>query len=168
MKLNFPCAQCDTTVRAEFAADEADPPHEVSCANCDRTVTLAADAATDGYLHRCLVCPSQDLFIRKDFPQGLGVAIVSVGLALSCIPWYFQWWYVTYAILFGTALVDLVLYLTMGNLVECYRCHAQYRDVAEIEQHAKFDLETFEKYRQQEARLKQGSPPPKSETSSHV
>jgi hypothetical protein len=93
---------------------------------------------------------------------------VAVGLGMSCIPWYFQWWYATYAILFGTAMLDLVLYMTMGNMVECYRCHAQYRGVAEIEKHEKFDLETFEKYRQEEARLKQQGVGAKQETSTNA
>ena len=38
-------------------------------------------------LVRCLVCPSADLFLRKDFPQRLGVGIVVVGLLASCVTW---------------------------------------------------------------------------------
>ena len=155
MNLTFPCSQCNAVLRAEIDAPSDSPVQEVTCPHCDRTVELATSAVNDGHLERCAVCPSREMFLRKDFPQQLGAAIVIVGLGLSCIPWYFQWWYVTYAILFGTATLDLVLYFTMGDMVECYRCHAQYRGVAEIEKHPKFELETFEKYRQEEARLKQ-------------
>ena len=158
MKVNFPCPRCETVVRTEFQLAPEVSPAEITCPACERIVTVADDAAPDGHLKRCLVCPSNDLFIRKDFPQQLGAAIVITGLALSCIPWYLQWWYGTFAILFGTALIDLVLYFTMGDLLECYRCHAQYRGVTEVESHPKFDLETFEKYRQQEARLKKQPP----------
>jgi len=157
MKLTFPCAACETTVRAEIDPD-GEESRQIACSECGRAIEVPADAVHDGKLDRCPVCPSRDLFIRKDFPQQLGVTIVAIGLGLSCVPWYFQWWYGTYAILFATALIDLVLYFTMGNLLECYRCHAQIRGVDIREEHEKFDLETFERYRQQEARLKQHEP----------
>ena len=55
----------------------------------------------------------------------------------------------TFGILFATALIDVVLYLTVGNLLQCYRCQAQYRGVPGLENHEPFDLETHEKHRQQ-------------------
>ena len=61
----------------------------------------------------------------------------------------------TFAILFVTALVDLVLYIVMGESLTCYRCHAQYRGFEEIELHGGFDLETHERYRQMAARMKE-------------
>jgi hypothetical protein len=47
-----------------------------------------------------------------------------------------------------------VLYLTVGNVLHCYRCQAQYRGVPGLENHQPFNLETHEKHRQQEIRLK--------------
>jgi hypothetical protein len=99
-------------------------------------------------LDRCLVCPSSDLFVRKDFPQRLGVAIVVGGFLASSIAWYFHMVLTTFGILFASAFLDVCLYLVMGNVLECYRCHAQYRDVAQLETHPAFDLETHERYRQ--------------------
>jgi hypothetical protein len=61
----------------------------------------------------------------------------------------------TFAILFATALVDLVLYIVVGDALLCYRCGAQYRNVEQMEEHSGFNLETHERYRQQAARLKQ-------------
>jgi hypothetical protein len=106
-------------------------------------------------VHRCLACGGSELFARKDFSQRLGVTIVVLGLAASCIPWYFHYWYATYAILFGTALLDVVLYFVMGNVLECYRCRAQYRGVEGLDEHGGFRLEVYERYRQQAARLEQ-------------
>ncbi len=91
--------------------------------------------------------------MRKDFPQGLGVTIVTVGLAASCVPWYFHNWYGTFALLFATALLDVVLYLVMGDMLQCYRCHAQYREAPGLDKHEAFRLETHERHRQQRARL---------------
>jgi hypothetical protein len=93
------------------------------------------------------------LFVRKDFPQRLGVTIVVLGLAASCIPWYYSRPLWTFAVLFATALCDLVLYFMMGNALTCYRCGAQYRGLDERDQHGCFDLSTHERYRQQAARL---------------
>ncbi len=90
---------------------------------------------------------------RKDFPQRLGVGLVVFGFIASSIAWanYQVLW--TFAILFATALVDLVLYLVMGESLTCYRCHAQYRGFEEIERHGGFNLETHERYRQLAARM---------------
>jgi hypothetical protein len=105
-------------------------------------------------LTQCLVCGSRDLFVRKDFPQRLGVGLVVVGFIASSIAWSQYMTLLTFAILFATALVDVVLYLIVGEALVCYRCHAQYRTVEGVEHHPAFNLETHERYRQQAARLK--------------
>ena len=61
-------------------------------------------------LQQCLACPCVDLFVRKDFPQRLGVLIVVVGLGMSCIFYSFHMLIWSFGALFATALVDLVLY----------------------------------------------------------
>jgi len=106
-----------------------------------------------GGVSRCLVCPSRELFVRKDFPQRLGVAIVIAGFAASSVAWYYHQVIATYAILLGTALVDVILFLVMGNVLECYACHAQYRGARDLEEHGTFDLEVHERHRQRRARL---------------
>ena len=42
----------------------------------------------------------------------------------------------------------------VGDALMCYRCQAQYRGVAEMDSHGAFDLETHERHRQLNARLK--------------
>lgn len=115
----------------------------------------AVDAMADGNgrVQRCLVCPSTDLFVRKDFPQRLGVLIVAVGIIGSSIAWYHAHLLWTFGILFATALIDVLLYTLVGDALMCYRCQAQYRGVAEMDSHGLFDLETHEKHRQLNARL---------------
>jgi hypothetical protein len=93
------------------------------------------------------------LFVRKDFPQRLGVTIVTVGLLASCVAWGYSQLYLTFAILFATALVDVVLYVFVPNALMCYRCGAMYRGAAGVEQHESFNLETHERYRQQKIRF---------------
>jgi hypothetical protein len=137
-------------VRAALANDAI----EIGCSHCGQHIKVPAGAISGGQIHRCLVCPSTELYARKDFPQRLGVALVIAGFIGSSIAWanYQVLW--SFAILFGTALVDLVLYLVMGESLTCYRCHAQYRGFEQIERHGGFDLETHERYRQMAARLK--------------
>ena len=151
MNVTYSCPECSSTVRTAIA-DEA---NHLACSKCGRQIGVPPGAIAKGRLTRCLVCPSTDLFARKDFPQRLGVALVVTGFIGSSIAWanYQVLW--SFAILFGTALIDLVLYLVMGESLTCYRCHAQYRGFEEIERHGGFDLETHERYRQMAARLSQ-------------
>lgn len=156
MNIAYACAHCEHTNRAEFNSSTS----ELGCAKCGHAVAIEAVAIEAGAVaaetvQRCLVCAGHELFARKDFSQKLGVTIVVVGLAASCIPWYLHHWYATFAILFGTALIDVVLYIVMGNVLECYRCRAQYRGVSGLDKHGAFRLEVYERYRQQAARLEQ-------------
>src|SRR5438270_9174607 len=134
MNVTFRCPHCDQLASVEVTATEC----ELACSQCHTKWPLAEDAAA-GNLSRCLVCPSTELFIRKDFSQSLGVAIVVAGVVASSLFWAYHKPYWTYAVLFATALIDVVLYFTVGNLLQCYRCQAQYRGIDEIENHAGFD-----------------------------
>ncbi|MFO0788123.1 MAG: hypothetical protein U0805_01610 [Pirellulales bacterium] len=151
MNITYHCPGCHQAVRDDVAADT----QQLDCAKCHQKIAIPAEAITGNRLNRCLVCPSIDLYARKDFPQKLGVGLVVLGFIASTIAWanYQVLW--SFAILFATALVDLVLYIVMGESLTCYRCGAQYRGFEEIELHGGFDLETHERYRQMAARLKE-------------
>ena len=148
MNIAFRCPHCHEISRAEFGPDSA----QIACSSCQQTWS-AAGAVQNNKLLRCLVCPSTELYIRKDFSQSLGIAIVVAGIVLSSVFWAVHMPYWTYGVLFVTALIDVVLYLTVGNVLQCYRCQAQYRDVSGLENHTGFNLETHEKHRQQKIRL---------------
>jgi hypothetical protein len=154
MNVTYHCPACHQSVRETVSAESS----SLGCPHCQQQVAIPPKAITGQRLHRCLVCPSTDLYARKDFPQRLGVALVIVGFVGSSIAWanYQVFW--TFAILFATALVDLVLYIVMGESLTCYRCGAQYRGFEEIEIHGGFDLETHERYRQLAARMKSPAP----------
>ena len=161
------CPYCQETFRTSLAADAP-----VVCSHCQRELqprcpdwllqeasetALSTESKPEAAAVHCLTCPSSELFVRKDFPQQLGVAIVVTGFAASSVAWYFHQIVATYAILFGTAMIDVILYLVMGNVLECYRCHAQYRGLRSLDGHEGFDLETHERYRQQPARLQEAT-----------
>jgi len=148
MNVAFRCPHCHEISRQEFAAGT----EAISCSHCHQTWPTAGAIQNDKLL-RCLVCPSTELFIRKDFSQSLGIGIVVAGIILSSIFWAYHKPYWTYAVLFATALIDIMLYFTVGNVLQCYRCQAQYRGIPGLENHAGFNLETHEKHRQQKIRL---------------
>src|SRR5437762_7077756 len=142
MNFTFLCPRCDRTVSASFDATA----RELACPSCQTAWPVPDGVASEGMLLRCLVCPSTELFIRKDFSQRLGVTIVVAGIVVSSVFWAYRMPYWTYGVLFATALIDVILYFTVGNVLQCYRCQAQYRGVSGIDNHGGFDLETDEKY----------------------
>ena len=72
---------------------------------------IPADAFVGDRLQRCLICPSHELFIRKDFPQRLGVAIVVLGFIASSIAWAFYYTNLTFVILFPNAILAIPRWL---------------------------------------------------------
>jgi hypothetical protein len=155
MNVTFRCPQCDQQARAELRPEQP----AIACPHCKTKWPLPGQAVAGDQLRQCIICPSTELFIRKDFSQSLGVTIVVIGIVISSIFWAYHMPIWTYAVLFTTALIDVVLYFTVGNVLQCYRCQAQYRDLPDLENHGGFDLETHEKHRQQRIRLAQESKP---------
>ena len=161
MNVTFICPQCERTTRSEIGLESS----LLACNCCQHQQPMVANsletdsATTRSKLTRCLVCGNSELFIRKDFSQRLGLLIIFIGFTASSIAWFNYWTYTTYLILFGTALLDLVLYSLVGNLLQCYRCHSQSRGLA-TENHQHFDLEVHERHRQQAARLAESSVAP--------
>ena len=149
MNITFRCRECDAT--SSLSVCESDV--AVECLHCDHSIQIPTDAIEQERISRCLVCPSKELFVRKNFPQRLGVTIVVLGFAISCVTWYFHLVVATFGVLFATAGIDVLLYLLMGNALQCYRCQAHYTGVDGLEEHSPFDLEIHERHRQEQLRL---------------
>lgn len=149
MNVTFACPRCHQSARSQV------DPHAkaLHCPACGAEIVISSDAFDGEQLRRCLVCPSTDLFVRKDFPQRIGVGIVVLGIVGSSIAWAYTYTVATFAILFATALVDVVLYLIVPDALMCYRCGATYRSAKGMDRHGAFNLETHERYRQQAARM---------------
>jgi hypothetical protein len=150
VRVYYRCPQCDSPADAELSATTTQLP----CPACNANLTPLPNSLREGHLHSCVVC-SNEVYIRKDFPQRLGIAIVVIAVILSSITWYYRWVYATYGIFFGSAALDFLLMFVCGDLLQCYRCQAQYREVVDIESYERFNLETHEKQRQQEIRLRE-------------
>src|SRR5207245_2862730 len=116
MNVTFRCPNCDQTARVELGSEAVD----FACPACQSKWPIPTAIASGDQLGQCLICPSTELFHRKDFSQPLGVAIVVVGVVVSSAFWAYRMPFWTYGVLFATALIDVVLYLTVGNVLQCY------------------------------------------------
>lgn len=154
MQITYRCPVCGRDARATALdrGGSGEGRGEVVCGNCGHAIAIPEAAIAGDQISRCLVCPSHELFVRKDFPQRVGLWIVIAGFAASCVAWAMRLVPWTFGILFATAAIDVVLYLLVPDCLQCYRCGARYRGPGITRRHAAFDLETHEKHRQAVAR----------------
>ena len=88
MRITYACPSC----RGTTTLDHVESAEALECPRCRAAVPIPAgsiggEPGSPRRLLRCLVCPSVELFVRKDFPQRVGLAIVVAGLAASCVAW---------------------------------------------------------------------------------
>ena len=127
--MTFLCRHCKQTASADLQGTEARA--ELDCSRCGQKTPVKI-AIRQGGLLKCPLCGCDELFWRKDFPQRLGVSIVVLGFLISCVTWYFHMLIATFGVLLLMALIDVALYAWVGDLLECYRCHAQYRGCSRL------------------------------------
>ncbi len=100
------------------------------------------------FLTQCPRCGCRDLFVRKDFPQRLGLAIVvAAGTAFLVLAASRQRFYLGALVLLAAALVDFALYALVPKMTVCYRCRGEFRDVPINPEHGGYELAVGEKYR---------------------
>jgi hypothetical protein len=153
MELTYECPACHAVGRlagAEAAAAAA-------CGSCGHARTLHVGAADGDGLAQCAWCGTRDLYLQKDFPHGLGLAIVVVGFLVSSAFWYYLMPLAAYGVLIATAALDLVLYYKVPDVTICYRCLCQYRGAGANPRgrFAPFDLAIGERYRQERLRVEE-------------
>ena len=147
MKATFACPSCD-----QPDAVAVDQPSDWQCHACDHRLRLnAAELA----LPTCAVCGNHELYKKKDFPHWLGMTILVTALILSTLTyyWYEKWW--SWSFLIGSALIDGVMYLMVGDVLVCYRCEAHYRGFTTRDAHQPFEIAIGERYRQEKIRKEQ-------------
>ena len=159
MEMTYECPGCgrvDRVAHLETAAT-------VACPSCGKGRDLSADAvergAVDGLpaLRACPWCSTEDLYLQKDFPHGLGLGIVVAGFVVSSVFWFYYRPVPALLVLLATAAMDLVLYYLVPDVTICYRCLSQYRGVGTNPggRFAPFDLAIGERYRQERLRVEQ-------------
>jgi hypothetical protein len=105
-------------------------------------------ARTSNSLDTCPNCGCRDLFVRKDFPQKIGLTIVAVAaLAFLILAAWRSSFYLGLAVLILATVIDAILYFVVPKITVCYRCRAEFRDLPINPKHEGFELAIGEKYR---------------------
>lgn len=151
MYLTFHCPKCDRTTQTSELSDVT----ELNCTSCDWERPFPEGSGIDeDQLSECLRCGNPDLWRQKNFPQWLGLLFVAMGAISSSIAWLYYKPILALGILMCFALLDMILYIVMPDVLVCYRCRTKHHSV-DVSQHGGFDHELGEKYRQEEIKRKE-------------
>lgn len=146
-QLSFRCrnSACRATLRETLAKAG---PCTATCPACGTVHEVRPDdpIVQRGELTRCAICEGSEFFIRKDFPQKLGMTLVVLFGLVASIFYSYKNIPATFGTLGALVLVDAVIYFFVGKVTVCYRCRAEYRGLPPNSRHAGFDLATSEKY----------------------
>jgi hypothetical protein len=91
----------------------------------------------------------------KDFPHWLGMLLLAGACVAFLITNYLYRQWLAWGILLGSALIDGLLYLAVGDVIVCYRCGAQHRRLVPNPQCGPYELSIGERYRQERLRREQ-------------
>jgi len=145
--LSFRCrnADCRTGIATIL---QPGGPQSVDCPDCKQRQPLIIDTDLfqQGRPTRCAVCEGVEFFVRKDFPQRLGMVLVVLFGLTASIFYYYRNIPATFATLAALVVVDAAIYLFVGTATVCYRCRAEYRRLNRDTPYSGFDLATSEKY----------------------
>lgn len=148
MQIIFQCPRCQSRCEARPLSETA----PIACSSCEWSRDTGEADFSGQFVCRCRVCGCDDLWRQKDFPPALGLLFVGMGILFSSVAWAWhnpEW---AIGILMAFALIDLLLYTFMGDMLVCYRCRARHRGTAMQEEHPAFDLELSERYVQMKKR----------------
>ena len=153
MELTFSCPNCGSVGHLSPLEGAS----EARCGSCGTVRDLKTSTNASGQLVACPWCLTTDLYIQKDFPQGLGLFIVCVGFVISTVFWYYEMPIGAYLVLVISILLDLVMYHLVGDVTICYRCLSQMRGAGSNPdgRYRPFDLAVGERYRQERIRAEQ-------------
>jgi hypothetical protein len=120
---------------------------ELACLKCGEPYSARFEGATGAQgIERCVFCGNRAFFLQKDFDQRLGCLIMGASLALALfIGWRFGWIYFT-PVLLATVLIDWIVAMRLKPVTICYRCDAEYRDMAINPRHKAYDPHIGERY----------------------
>lgn len=143
MRIRHYCQGC--LAKKDFAAPEDG---EYVCEKCGQAygAEFSETAKIDNRLDRCAFCANRAFFVQRDFDQRIGCLVLLVSVALAVlVGWKFGWIWFTPTLL-ATVLIDWLVAGTIKRVTICYRCDAEYRDVAENPRHKAYDPHIAERY----------------------
>ncbi len=135
MRLRFACRGCEATI----ATGEVGLPAEIPCPRCGDRLGFAAPVAGEGQVERCLACGGPHLFLQKEFPRRIGLAIAIAGAALFLVLMGLERIYLGFGALLGVALIDAILYRLAPVMTVCYHCQTEFRRAPVNPRHGAYD-----------------------------
>ncbi len=143
-RIGFFCSECSRY--NEYVVSPTVRIH--SCSHCGHASESSPSQAVlaGGPIDRCPHCGNKELYLRKDFPQQLGCAAVSIAVALSTLAYAIWGFLPSLAVLVAASVIDLLLYHRLGEIPVCYRCHCELRGFVRNPEHRPFDLSRAEEY----------------------
>ena len=120
---------------------------EFACAHCGETYPARFEGSRgENGLERCVFCGNRAFFLQKDFDQRLGCVFLAVSLATALwVGWRFGWIWFT-PVLLATVVIDWIVAARIRPVTICYRCDAEYRDMAVNPRHRGYDPHVAERY----------------------
>lgn len=113
---------------------------------------LTPPESLDEPIKHCVACGCNQLYRQKNFPQWLGLTLLTVACSAFFILQGLYMPKVAWIILLGSAAFDLALYFIVGDVILCYRCQARHYGLAKQKSYDPFELPIAEKYRQERIR----------------
>jgi DNA-directed RNA polymerase subunit RPC12/RpoP len=155
VNVRFLCPVCERPARMDPARDTS-----WQCPHCQHRLALPAVAAPilkegKATFAACLMCGDHELYKKKAFPHWLGMSLLVLACAAFLLLNYLREYVWAWTFLLGSALLDGLLYLLVGDVVVCYRCGAHHPCPAAGESHHPFELVTGERHRQERIRREQ-------------
>lgn len=152
MYVTFRCPSCG---QSQHSLEFKDESGELHCL-CGWKKPLTVQDITGEAPNHCLVCGTLDLWRQKNFPLVLGLLFVAIGAIGSSIAIYYYQPVWALGILMALALLDMVLYQVMSDVLVCYRCRARHGKV-DLTGRVAYDHELGERYHQEEIRMQANS-----------
>ncbi len=145
MKVRYSCPGCQTSNLVEPSTEEW------RC-GCGHVKHWIATDSSDKPIKNCVACGCSQLYRQKNFPQWLGLSLLAIACSAFFILQVMYQPQLAWIILLGSAAVDLVFYLIVGDVIVCYRCHARHYGLPKQKSYDPFELPVAEKYRQERIR----------------
>lgn len=137
MEINLRCPGCGNGVFLEEGRGR--------CSKCGRETVAEHLPAPGQPLSACACCERRDLYRQRDFNRNLGVGIATAG-CLAAFALFFFDWLAGLGTLAGVGLLDLLLYLSLDEVVVCYACGAIHRGFAKDPAVKPFSLMMADRY----------------------
>jgi len=141
--ISFRCPHCSAELSFNDLSREESP-----CPKCGTSIPLRVTERMrkENIVDQCVICGLEKLYVQKDFNRTLGASIFIAAAVISLILYGKQMVVSSFLVLGAAAAADYLLYMMLGEVTICYRCHSQYRQVSPNPHNEAFELGLAEKY----------------------